>query len=88
MSNAIRLDAVQIGRLDQAAAQRQFRLSIIVGLAVLAVAAAHQLRPAHGESAYDGLRHQYVSAPQFVAARAAVPNVVRPSAVVSLASAD
>ena len=92
MSNAIRLEADQIAcRLDPAAVRRQFTLSLVVGLAVLAGAAAHGMQPARSSLAADDVRHYYVSAPQFVAARSArsAPVVAqRPSPFGALASLD
>jgi hypothetical protein len=89
MSNAIRLEADQIGRrLDPAAVRRQFTLSLVIGLAVLAGAVAHGLQPARSGTAADGVRHQYVSAPQFVVARAAPVVAQRPNVFGALASLD
>lgn len=89
MSNAIRLEAFQIGsRLDPAAIRRQFALSALVGLAVLAGVAAHGLQPARSAVAVDGARHQYVSAPQFVVPRSAPVVAQRPTIFGTLASLD
>jgi hypothetical protein len=89
MSNAIRLEADQIGRrLDPAAVRRQFTLSLVIGLAVLAGAVAHGLQPTRSGMAADNVRHQYVSAPQFVVARAAPVVAQRPNVFGALASLD
>ena len=89
MSNAIRLEADQIGRrLDPASVRRQFALSLVVGLAVLGGAAAHGLQPPRSASAVDSVRPQYVSAPQFVVARSSPAVAQRPTAFGALASLD
>ena len=78
MSNAVRFQSVKIGSgLDAAAARRQFRLSLAVGLAVLAVAAMIGLQPARAVAGAPGARHAQVSAPEFVAAPGAAAQLRR-----------
>ncbi len=73
MSNAIRFAAERIGfGLAPATARRQFRLSVGVGLAVLAVAAMIDLQPTRATPDVQSARHPHVSAPEFVASSAGV----------------
>jgi len=67
MSNVKPLGAIAIGQsFDPAAARRQFVLSLLAGLGVLAVAAISAMQPARTAAYAANPHHIAVSAPQFV----------------------
>ena len=89
MSNAIRFETGEIGfGLDAAAARRQFWLSLVVGLAVLAVAAMSGLQPTPAASGAPRARHVHVSAPEFVGSAAGVALLRRSMTIGANSSAD
>jgi hypothetical protein len=80
MSNPIRLEADEIAyHMDPAAARRQFSLSLVVGLAVLALAGLNALRPGQVVSGLDASRHGGVRGPEFVAPRSAYAIAASPA---------
>ncbi|HEY1940766.1 MAG TPA: hypothetical protein VGH40_01470 [Roseiarcus sp.] len=80
MSNPIRLEADEIAyRMDPAAARRQFSLSLVVGLAVLALAGFNALRPAQTAAGLSESRHGGVRGPEFVAPRSAYAAAASPA---------